>query len=57
MRTPGHDLELVRGFLASERVVASPDDIESVRHCSRALHPDAVDNVVRVTLREGVESI
>ncbi|MEE3331790.1 MAG: formate dehydrogenase accessory sulfurtransferase FdhD [Myxococcota bacterium] len=55
MRTPGHDLELVRGFLAGERVVSSPDEIESIRHCTRAAHADAIDNVVRVVLRPGVE--
>ena len=55
MRTPGHDLELVRGFLAGERVVASPDEIESIRHCTRVAHSDAIDNVVRVVLRPGVQ--
>jgi FdhD protein len=54
MRTPGHDLELVTGFLATERVVDSLADVESVRHCSEARDPAAEDNVVRVTLRPGL---
>ena len=56
MRTPGHDLELVTGFLLSERVVQSLAEVESVRHCSEATTPDAEDNVVRVLLRPGVVS-
>lgn len=54
MRTPGHDEELVRGFLLTERVIASLDDVERVQHCSRVPHPDAEDNVVQVYLRPGV---
>ena len=54
MRTPGDDLELVTGFLVTERVVDSLADVESVRHCNEAQDPDAADNVVRVTLRAGL---
>jgi FdhD protein len=54
MRTPGHDLELVTGFLMTERVVESLDEVESVRHCSDAPGPEAEGNVVRVTLRAGI---
>ena len=55
MRTPGHDLDLVRGFLLTERIVASPDEIATLRHCSELADEAAEDNVVQVTLREGVE--
>src|SRR5688572_20031951 len=55
MRTPGHDLELVTGFLVTERVVDSLADVASVRHCSNAADPEAADNVVRVTLRPGLK--
>jgi FdhD protein len=53
MRTPGHDLELVTGFLVTERVVDSLADVAAVRHCSETPDPAAADNVVRVTLRPG----
>jgi FdhD protein len=54
MRTPGHDLELVTGFLVTERVVESLDEVESVRHCNDSPSSDAEANVVRVTLAPGV---
>jgi FdhD protein len=54
MRTPGCDVELVRGFLVTERVVQRPVDIASIRHCSVAADPAAEDNVVAVALRPGV---
>ena len=54
MRTPGHDLELVTGFLLTERVVDSLADVEAVRHCTDAPAREGEDNVVRVTLRAGL---
>jgi FdhD protein len=54
MRTPGHDEELALGFLRSEGVLASIDDVRSVHACSEA-QGDAEDNVIRVLLREGLE--
>jgi FdhD protein len=54
MRTPGHDAELARGFLVTERVVRRAADITAVRHCTVVTDPDAEDNVVNVTLRDGV---
>jgi FdhD protein len=56
MRTPGDDLELVTGFLLTERIVASLAEVESVRHCTEAAGPEAEDNVVRVVLRPGVRT-
>ncbi len=34
MRTPGHDVDLVHGFLLSENIIESADDIVSARYCA-----------------------
>jgi len=49
MRTPGHDRDLVTGFLYAEGVIADIDDLMSVRHCVRTETPE---NVVRAVLQE-----
>jgi FdhD protein len=54
MRTPGHDAELVRGFLVTERVVQRAADIAAIRHCDVVTDAAADGNVVNVTLRAGV---
>lgn len=53
MRTPGHDFELVTGFLVAEGVIHRPDQLVTIRHCAGT--PDtAEDNIVDVTLAPGV---
>jgi FdhD protein len=49
MRTPGADRELAAGFLFAERLIATPDDIGVIRHCTAADGADA-PNVINVTL-------
>jgi FdhD protein len=48
MRTPGHDRELAAGFLMTEGIICSSDDIEQVNTCAHA------SNVVQVELRPEV---
>ncbi|NKQ58918.1 formate dehydrogenase accessory sulfurtransferase FdhD [Amycolatopsis sp. K13G38] len=55
MRTPGHDVELAHGFLLSEGVIGSMEDVATARYC------DSVDdsgrntyNVLDVALADGV---
>lgn len=55
MRTPGDDEDLVRGFLLSERIVESVDDIDDLRHCDQVDTPEAEDNVMLVRLAPSVE--
>jgi len=52
MRTPGADRELAAGFLLSERVLKTADDLGTIEHCtdSAAEHPE---NIVNVTLANG----
>lgn len=54
MRTPGHDEDLGRGFLLTERIVSRIDDIESIRHCSTVPDLEAEENVLQVRLRRGI---
>jgi FdhD protein len=49
MRTPGADRELAAGFLLSESIIRSHEDIGAVEHCRHPHHPE-VHNVVDVFL-------
>lgn len=49
MRTPGNDFELAAGFLYSESVIGSRDELEAVRYCQP--HDEQQYNVVTVDLR------
>jgi len=61
MRTPGHDIELVHGFLFSEGLIRSADDISLARYCAGSVLlddtgvPQNTYNVVDVTLAPGVQ--
>ncbi|NEA38053.1 formate dehydrogenase accessory sulfurtransferase FdhD [Streptomyces sp. SID11385] len=55
MRTPGDDFALAAGFLVSEGVLASADDVRSIVYCAGATDDGSnTYNVVDVRLAEGV---
>ncbi len=53
MRTPTHDFELALGFLYSEGIIISYNQILSVKHCVDA-GKQATENIVRVELKPEV---
>lgn len=55
MRTPGHDVELVTGFLFSEGIIRTYQDIISIRHCQQVELPAERENTMRVELSPSVD--
>lgn len=55
MRTPGHDFELAAGFLVSEGVISSGEQLGAIRYCAGATADgENTYNVLDVTLAPGV---
>jgi FdhD protein len=52
MRTPGHDLELAAGFLLTEGVITSYDQLAGVKACGPVV--DGLRNTVKAELKPGV---
>ncbi|MFF0722557.1 formate dehydrogenase accessory sulfurtransferase FdhD [Micromonospora sp. NPDC003816] len=55
MRTPGADLDLALGFLLTEGLIGSADDVSTAQLCAGTETPNTY-NVVDVTLAPGVPS-
>ena len=52
MRTPGHDFELAAGFLASENILKSKDQVREISYCQTEAPQEY--NVLSVRLRDHV---
>jgi FdhD protein len=58
MRTPGNDIDLVHGFLLTEGIIASREDISEIRYCD-GVDSDGANtyNVLDVTLSDTAQPI
>lgn len=54
MRTPGHDFDLITGFLYAESLIESAADIRSMSYCVGSSETPQYYNTVRVDLAENV---
>ena len=55
MRTPGADHELAMGFLFTEGIIQSADQVLSVRHCGEADPDSGLRNIVRLEIDPNVD--
>ena len=55
MRTPGSDPELAAGFLFTEGILKSPEQVGTIQHCQDQANPNQL-NIVEVRLGQGVDS-
>jgi len=51
MRTPGHDFELAAGFLYTESLITSSDDIEIIAYCDES-DAASMQNIVNIHLTQ-----
>lgn len=55
MRTPGNDEELCLGFLFTEGIIDSMDEVMSVKYCEDLGRTEGMENLMRVELKPFVE--
>ena len=55
MRTPGNDFELVYGFLFSEGIITSKNDINQIRYCTEPKTKEEINNIVIAHLNEEIK--
>ncbi len=53
MRTPGHDFELVAGFLFNEGLITGKDELEVIKYCTDAGRSAETGNVIRAEYKPG----
>jgi FdhD protein len=54
MRTPGNDFDLAAGFLFTEGIITSADQIEAIEHCGKPAPGSQLRNTVRVDLKPDI---
>jgi FdhD protein len=55
MRTPGNDFELALGFLFSEGIIKSYENIRSIKHCTNPETEFTQGDILKIELAESIE--
>ncbi|HEV7644496.1 MAG TPA: formate dehydrogenase accessory sulfurtransferase FdhD [Pyrinomonadaceae bacterium] len=55
MRTPGDDIELAAGFLFTEGILKTPEQIAQIRHCGLPDKDKNIQNTIMAELKEDID--